>query len=418
VAEAAADVASPPETIALAKVEPVPAPAEAPPFVPPPPMIALDGVPPDLQAPAPVAEPAPDFVLPATPELPTMPPPDLQVAAAEPARAAAPAPAFVLPTTPELPTEPPPDLMVAAIDPVVPPTEPPPAAPLLTPTIDAVEIEGDGNFIAGNGPAGATMRLYVDGVPVGMSPVEGGRWLVEGTDLLTEQRQTLKVEALDPLTGKVLGEATVAFERPVEPAAEQPVPVDEPAAAPAEQEDAAAETPAAEPLVAPAAPIVTEAKPAEVAEPVADETPPAKVPPLAPVVPTGESPSVTIVKPAGDATTITTLPTGKPSDDAVITLGARPDTPAIIAQFTVPEADPAPDVAVLRAVPIGDPGAGRFVSGKAITRRGDTLWDIAHRYYGRGAHYRTIFRANRDLIARPGKIYPGQVFDLPLVYDD
>jgi len=27
-------------------------------------------------------------------------------------------------------------------------------------------------------------------------------------------------------------------------------------------------------------------------------------------------------------------------------------------------------------------------------------------------------RANRELIARPGKIFPGQVFDLPLVYDD
>ena len=27
-------------------------------------------------------------------------------------------------------------------------------------------------------------------------------------------------------------------------------------------------------------------------------------------------------------------------------------------------------------------------------------------------------RANRELIARPGRIYPGQVFELPLVYDD
>ena len=89
-----------------------------------------------------------------------------------------------------------------------------------------------------------------------------------------------------------------------------------------------------------------------------------------------------------------------------------------MAQFTLPNPEPAADVTVLHAIPIGDPGAGRFVSGKAIIRRGDTLWDIAHRYYGSGIRYRTIVRANRDLIARPGRIYPGQVFELPLVYDD
>ena len=72
---------------------------------------------------------------------------------------------------------------------------------------------------------------------------------------------------------------------------------------------------------------------------------------------------------------------------------------------------------MLRAVPSGDPGAGRFVTGKAIIRRGDTLWDIAHRYYGRGIRFDTIYRANRDRIARPSRIYPVQVFEIPLVYE-
>lgn len=60
-----------------------------------------------------------------------------------------------------------------------------------------------------------------------------------------------------------------------------------------------------------------------------------------------------------------------------------------------------------------DPELLRFRSGKAIIRRGDTLWAIARRVYGRGALYPRIFEANRDLVRRPGRIYPGQVLTLP-----
>ena len=60
-----------------------------------------------------------------------------------------------------------------------------------------------------------------------------------------------------------------------------------------------------------------------------------------------------------------------------------------------------------------DPDADRFAGGKVIIRRGDTLWAISRRVYGRGIHYRTIYRANRDQIRRPSLIYPGQVFVIP-----
>lgn len=442
----------PAETIALASiVEPAPA------FVPPAPLVAVDGVPPDLQVamvePAPVALPevAPDFVLPATPDLPVAPPPDLTLAAPEPAETSAadvqsfvpPAPlvtvdgvppdlqvarvepvsvAPLAPALPNQPTAPPPDLTVAAVDPVVPAEVAPPEVPVLAPSIDAVEIDGDGNFIAGNGPAGANMRLYVDGIPVGVSPVEGGRWLVEGTDLLTEEQQTLKVEALDPLTGKVIGEATIIFEGPV--SAEPEAPVEEEVTTPAVESlagepEAAIEPEAVVPTEVPAEDGAARVDaPAEQAVAPAEEAAiePNPLPQITPVVPTGESNSVTILGSSGDSS-ITTLTTGKPSSDAVVTLSTTPAAPAVIASFTLPPAAIA-DTTVLRAMPVGDPGAGRFVSGKAIIRRGDTLWDIAHRYYGRGIHYRTIFRANRELIVRPGNIYPGQVFELPLVYDD
>lgn len=75
------------------------------------------------------------------------------------------------------------------------------------------------------------------------------------------------------------------------------------------------------------------------------------------------------------------------------------------------EVDPA--IPTLRATPSADPTMLRFSSGKAIIRRGETLWAIAMRVYGDGSQYPRIVRANPDLIAQPERIFPGQVFDLP-----
>jgi nucleoid-associated protein YgaU len=46
-------------------------------------------------------------------------------------------------------------------------------------------------------------------------------------------------------------------------------------------------------------------------------------------------------------------------------------------------------------------------------KRGDNLWKISKRVYGKGAQYRVIYKANLDRIRRPRWIYPGQVFVLP-----
>jgi nucleoid-associated protein YgaU len=48
-----------------------------------------------------------------------------------------------------------------------------------------------------------------------------------------------------------------------------------------------------------------------------------------------------------------------------------------------------------------------------IIRRGDNLWRISRRNYGRGIRYEAIFAANRDQIRNPHRIYPGQVFIIP-----
>lgn len=46
-------------------------------------------------------------------------------------------------------------------------------------------------------------------------------------------------------------------------------------------------------------------------------------------------------------------------------------------------------------------------------KKGDTLWAIAKKYYGKGSEYPKIFNANKDKIKNPNKIYPGQVIKIP-----
>ena len=46
-------------------------------------------------------------------------------------------------------------------------------------------------------------------------------------------------------------------------------------------------------------------------------------------------------------------------------------------------------------------------------KKGDTLWAISKRFYGKGTLYTRIFNANRDKIKDPHWIYPKQVFIIP-----
>lgn len=48
-------------------------------------------------------------------------------------------------------------------------------------------------------------------------------------------------------------------------------------------------------------------------------------------------------------------------------------------------------------------------------RKGDTLWAIAKKFYGNGAHYIDIFNANQDIIKNPNKIYPDTILRIPVL---
>jgi nucleoid-associated protein YgaU len=49
----------------------------------------------------------------------------------------------------------------------------------------------------------------------------------------------------------------------------------------------------------------------------------------------------------------------------------------------------------------------------AFVARGDNLWRISQRIYGKGYRYTEIYGANQQQIRNPHLIYPGQVFVLP-----
>ena len=49
-----------------------------------------------------------------------------------------------------------------------------------------------------------------------------------------------------------------------------------------------------------------------------------------------------------------------------------------------------------------------------IVSRGDSLWRISRNTYGAGIRYAVVYRANQSQIRNPDRIYPGQVFVLPM----
>lgn len=46
-------------------------------------------------------------------------------------------------------------------------------------------------------------------------------------------------------------------------------------------------------------------------------------------------------------------------------------------------------------------------------KKGDVLWNIAKKFYGKGADYKKIFNANKGSIKKPNLIYAGQTFTIP-----
>ena len=188
------------------------------------------------------------------------------------------------------------------------PAQPATAAPIDAPVaivpetlaIEAVEIEDDKLFIAGQAKAGQTIRLYVGETSIGdVLTNPGGRWLFQGSVTVPAGETAIRADVVGP-DGSVIARANVPFTRP-------------------------------------------------------------------------------------DASKFAAIAVPEPN----LTLPNEPPTLAL-----------------------------QPVSNSVIIRRGDTLWQIARRVYGRGVRYSTIYGANAEQITDPNRIWPGQVFAVPEVSDD
>jgi hypothetical protein len=148
----------------------------------------------------------------------------------------------------EHPTAPPADIAVPAREAEAPPVERPAPAVPPPPGIDTIAFDGSG-LVAGTGPKGATIRLYLDGELAGETSVEDGRWAIEDVDLGAALTQELRVEAIEPATGKVLGSSAFTIEidlpddPPNEPEPERLLPDPAPSASPVVEPDPPAALP-------------------------------------------------------------------------------------------------------------------------------------------------------------------------------
>jgi nucleoid-associated protein YgaU len=236
-------------------------------------------------------------------------------------------------------------------------------------SIKSVEADESGRFfVSGNAAPGAEIRIYLN-----ETQVANVRAAADGSFGMTVEKgmspgsYKVRADDIDAKTGKVLTRAEVPFVMearltPTSPAAV--VTADSQAPKIVATRDASASAPK---------PVVDEQRPAVQAEPS---------------VPAAVAEASTGVKPEAGSEAAPVAET--PIAAATPLTGAQAPAPAAT-----------PSVAVVPEI-------------KTVTiARGDNLWRISRKTYGRGMRYTVIYDANTDQIRDPDLIYPGQIFVMP-----
>ncbi|HCL64153.1 MAG TPA: peptidoglycan-binding protein [Rhizobium sp.] len=349
--------------------------------------------------------------------------------------------------TPELPTQ---SQQLSTSAPVV-GTEPttaepaPPAPGAAEVQVTAVEIEGDRIFVAGTALPGRQIRAYADDALIGSASADTiGHFVVEGTLSLSVGNHMIRADMLDA-SGNVAVRASVPFNRPegdqVAVVAQSPktasgqggamVPIDYAtfeklrgslgkAFAILQTLYADGKKPALEELAA--ARSATEIGLKSIADfRLGSDSNPA----------IGDFVAETTANAGKALEALQALPnetdavgSALPEIAKLIDAVLKPLPPELLAGIQAP---PAP--ATEGAVSATDAPASVETASQqpktieqaplaesrnsVIIRRGDTLWQISRRVYGKGVRYTTIYLANANKIGNPDLIEPGQIFSVP-----
>ncbi|MCJ2053334.1 LysM peptidoglycan-binding domain-containing protein [Methylobacterium sp. J-070] len=214
--------------------------------------------------------------------------------------------------------------------------------------IVSVDVQGNGRlFVTATGRPGAALRLYLNETLIAPGSIgpDGRASFTIGRGIKPGQYQ-VRIDQIDPATGKVATRAEVPLSVPEPP----------------------------------------------------------QVAAHAPAAPTPSAEQVGSRKSAGDGGQ-----EGIRHDGRAAAGPPAPPAPAV-------ETPSGPDTSHLAAETAGPMRAGAVFVPEVSTAkisRGDNLWRISQRTYGRGERYTVIYDANQSQIRDPDLIYPGQIFVLP-----
>ncbi|MEA1832496.1 LysM peptidoglycan-binding domain-containing protein [Methylobacterium durans] len=262
--------------------------------------------------------------------------------------------------------------------------------------IVSVDAQENGRlFITSRATPGSTVRLYLNDTLV--APGSVGH---DGTVTFTIGRGVrpgdykIRIDQVDTVTGKVRARSEVAFNYPVPARVASREP--EAAGLPAPASRPAAEPPGPTTAVEPKPPSATASGPHTSAPSGPRERAQAQA---GPHVHAGPQPHVRAeATPRAEAAPGAAAPEDRPAVAAApaqgaVQMSAQVETPAARSEGT----------------------QGVFVAEISTARitRGDSLWQISRRTYGKGDRYTVIYDANQQQIRDPDLIYPGQIFVLP-----
>ena len=300
--------------------------------------------------------------------------------------------------------------------------------------IVSVEAEEGGRlYVTGQAQPGATVRLYLNDTAVAPASVGAdGRFAFTIGRGVQPGAYAIRVDEVDPVSGRVKTRSEVPFTVPApKPAPVRPE-VAKPEAAKPAPKVALLTPPALEAptprveiprrpqiLVVPPVPLPVEpplpAQALMAAEPKADPAPKSgpQVEANAETKPGPQIEAKAETKPVPQVEAkAETKPGPQVEAKAETRSGAQneakaePEAARRLETKTEPKVDPMPRPEGPPTVFVPEIGTARIV-------RGDSLWQISRRTYGRGTRYTVIYDANQPQIRNPDRIFPGQIFVLP-----